>query len=224
MWTLARIYVASCLVVLGFFVVLHLPWGLLPFPDGINITLVGGALLAFVLCYGLYFYRHERFEFGWFLVQHGGFWILIVGLVGSVMIVIGIATYLAPQYLIPAFEQGSLPFGIALVSLFWLSLIYLFGYLTIGVVARVVASFRLRRISDALVNAVISLVCLALATLFFSLFLEVLNDVLVRIGIASQWTAIWIFIAVVVIIGVVFGIAKPPSYHFKSDELAEVEN
>lgn len=213
MKTLFKIYTASCLVVLGFFVVLHLPWGLLPFSDGVNITIVGASLLAFVASYIYHFYRLEGFELGWFLANRAGFWVLGLGVIGLTILFCGVLVLAAPQYFIPTFEQGALPFGIALVSMFWLALIYMFGYLTIGMVARVVASLRLIKIADAAVNGLIALVCLGLAGLFCSLFLEVLNDILMRIGVENQWTAIWIFVAGSILAGVVFGVWKDPSYH-----------
>jgi hypothetical protein len=111
-----------------------------------------------------------------------------------------------------------LPFGIAIVSLFWLALIFMFGYLSVGMVARIVASLRLIRLGDAIVNSLVALVCLGLAGLFFSLFLEVLNDILIRIGIEHQWTAIWIFTGGLVSAGLVFGIWKGPLYHLASEK------
>lgn len=221
MRTLVKIYSASCLIVLGFFVVLQLPWGLLPFSDGVNIALVGTILVGFAVYYIFYFYRREGFELGWFLANRGGFWILTIGIFGLVMLTFGAVIYAAPLYFVPAFEQGALPFGIALVSLFWMALIYMFGYLAVGMVARVVANLRLLKFIEAIINGLIALVCLGLAGIFFSLFLEVLNDILVRIGIANQWIAIWIFVGAVIIAGFVYGVAKEPSYHLDNDENSE---
>ena len=218
MKTLVKIYIASCLVVFGFFFVLHLPWGLLPFSDGVNIALVGALLVAFAAYYIFYFYRREGFELGWFLANRGGFWIITLGILGVVIMGCGVVVIVAPQYFVPAFEQGALPFGIALVSLFWMALIYMFGYLAVGMVARVVANLRLLKVVEAVINALIALVCLGLGGVFFSLFLEVLNDILMRIGIDNQWTAIWVFVAAVVIAGVVYGIWKEPSYHLDDKE------
>ena len=221
MRTLVKIYSASCLIVLGFFVVLQLPWELLPFSDGANIALVGALLVASAAYYIFYFHRREGFELGWFLANRGGFWILTIGILGLVMITCGLVIYAAPQYFVPAFEQGALPFGIALVSLFWMALIYMFGYLTIGMVARVIANIRLLKFIEAGIYSLIALVCLGLAGVFFSLFLEVLNDILMRIGIASQWTAIWIFVGAIVVAGIVYGILKEPSYHLDDENSSE---
>jgi hypothetical protein len=221
MKTLGKVYAASCLVVLGFFVVLQLPWGLLPFSDGANIALVGAVLNAFVAYYIFYFYRREGFEFGWFLANRGGLWIIAIAVLGLIMIVCGGVIYFAPQYFVPAFEQGALPFGIGLVSLFWLALIYMFGYLSIGMVARVVANVRNLKFIEAAINGLIALVCLGLAGVFFSLFIEVLNDVLVRIAVATQWNLIWIFVTSLVAAGIVYGIWKEPSYHLGDDNFSE---
>jgi hypothetical protein len=221
MRTLVKIYSASCLVVLGFFVVLQLPWELLPFSDGVNIALVGALLASFAAYYIFYFYRREGFELGWFLANRGGFWILAIAILGLVMTVCGGVVYVAPEYFVPAFAQGALPFGIAIVSLFWMALIYMFAYLSIGMVARVIANLRLFKFIEAGIYGLITLVCLGLAGLFFSLFLEVLNDILMRIAIANQWTAIWIFIAGVVLAGAVYGVWKEPSYHLDDDNSSE---
>ncbi len=224
MRTLGKIYAASCLVVLGFFIVLQLPWGLLPFSDGINIALVGSVLAGLAVYYTLYFYRREGFEFGWFLANRMGFWVIAIAVLGLVMVALGVAIYAAPQHYVPALEKGALPFGVAIISLFWLSLIYLFGYLTIGMVARFVAGLRVLDIAGAAVNALIALVCLGLSTLFFSLFLEVLNDILVRIGIDNQWKAIWIFVAAASLTGIAFGVWKEPSYHLDEDDETSLES
>ncbi|MEO5857662.1 MAG: hypothetical protein ABIR33_01815 [Pyrinomonadaceae bacterium] len=223
MRTHVKIYSASCLIVLGFFVLLQLPWGLLPFSDGANIALVGAVLVTASAGYIFYLYRREGFEFGWFLANRGGFWILTLSALGIVMIVCGGVIYAAPQYFAPAFEQGALPFGIAIVSLFWLALIYMFGYLSIGMVARIVASVRLLKLIEAGVYSLIALVCLGMAGVFFSLFLEVLNDILVRIVVPTQWTAIWIFVTIVVAAGIAYGVWKEPSYHFDDDNSSKQE-
>jgi hypothetical protein len=67
------------------------------------------------------------------------------------------------------------------------------------------------------------LVCLGLAGVFFSLFLEVINDIAFRISVPNQWTAIWIFVGSLLLAGVIFGVSKDPSY-FVESKLAEGSN
>ena len=212
MKTLLKIYSASCLIVLGFFTFFLIPWGLLPFSDAANIVTVGAVLFGLSSFYIVYFYRREGLEFGWFLANRGGFWATTSAVLGLVTILCGTLLYFWPELYVPAFEQGALPFGIAIVSLFWLALIFMFGYLSIGMVARMTAYARLLRFSDVFVNALIGLVCIGLAGLFFSLFLEVINDIAIRISISIQWKAIWIFVGALILAGMVYGFWEKPLY------------
>ena len=212
MKTLLKIYSASCLIVLGFFTFFLIPWGLLPFSDAVNIMTVGAVLVGLSSIYIDYFYRREGLEFGWFLANRGGFWAITIAVLGFVAIFCGTLLFFWPELYVPAFEQGALPFGIAIVSLFWLALIFMFGYLSVGMIARVIANLRLLRFSDVFVNALIALVCICLAGLFFFLFLEVVNDIAIRIAVAVQWKAIWTFVGALTLAGVVYGLWEKPSF------------
>ena len=219
---LLKIYSASCLIALGFFTFFLIPWGLLPFSDAANIMAVGAVLVGLSLFYLVYFYRRERLEFGWFLANRGGFWATTVAGIGVAALCCGALLFFWPELYVPTFEQGALPFGIAIVSLFWLALIFMFGYLSTGMIARMTANVRLFRVADVFINALIALVCLALAGLFFSLFLEVINDIAIRISTSIQWKAIWIFVGVLFLTGILFGIWKQPSY-FENEGSDEME-
>ena len=222
MKTLLKIYSASCLIVLGFFTFFLIPWGLLPFSDAANIMTVGAILVGLSSFYIVYFYKREGLEFGWFLANRGGFWATSIGILGLIALFCGTLLFFWPELYVPAFEQGALPFGIAIVSLFWLALIFMFGYLSVGMIARVTANVRLFRIADVFINALIALVCLGLAGLFFSLFLEVINDIAIRISISIQWNAIWIFVGALIVTGMVFGIWNQPSY-FENEDSQQME-
>jgi hypothetical protein len=219
---LLRIYSASCLIVLGFFTFFLIPWGLLPFSDAANIIIVGAILLGLAAFYVLYFYQREGLDVGWFMANRGGFWAITIGVLGLLAILCGGLLYVWPQLYVPAFEQGALPFGIAIVSLFWLALIFMFGYLTVGMVAMVTAHLRKFEFADALVNTLIALICLGLAGVFFSLFLEVINDIAIRISVAVQWNAIWVFVGALIAAGVVYGFWAKPSELVDTNEAAKV--
>lgn len=217
MKALIKIYTASCLVVAGFFLFFLLPWGLMPFSDGVNLVCIGGLLIISAAGYTLYFYRREGFDLGWFLAQRAGFWVLTVAALGAVTLVCGTLIYAAPHLFVPAFEQGAFPFGVVIVSLFWMALIYMFAYLAFGMVARVVAYCRVSRVWDALINALIALFCLALAAVFFSLYLEVIHDILIRISERSQWNAIWAFAGLLTLAGAVYGFWNDPTLLIDKD-------
>lgn len=203
---LLRLFWVSLIIVFSFFFVLQLPWGLLPFSDAVNVILVGSILLGFAAFYAFYHYRSEGWDFGWFLAQRAGLWFIAVALIGFVMVGCGTVLYVAPETFLPAFEQGALPFGIALVSSFWLSLIFVFGFISVNMLIHTVALIRDRRISEAGVNSLIFLVCAALTALFVSLFTEVLNDIAIRIGEANQWRAIWVALGLITVSGIIGGL------------------
>lgn len=221
MKTLLRIYSASCIVVSAFFIFFLIPWGLLPFSEAVNVIVVGSAITAFVVFYVIYFYRREGFELGWFLAHRAGFWVMTVGAIGLVLLLCGTLLFVSPELFVPAFEQGALPFGIAIVSLFWLALIFMFAYLTLGMIARVTACVRVFRFGESIINALIAIVCLALAGVFFSLFLEVINDIAIRISVPLQWNAIWIFTGLLIVAGVIHGFWENPSYHLDDAKVTE---
>ena len=218
---LLRIYSASCVIVLGFFAFFLIPWGLLPFSDAVNIITVGAVLLGLAAFYIQYFYRREGIDLGWFLANRGDLWAIAVGVLGLVAIFCGSLLYIWPELYVPAFEQGALPFGIAIVSLFWLALIFMFGYLSVGMVARVTAHIRRFAPIDAVLNALIAFVCLGLAGVFFSLFLEVINDIAIRISDGAQWKAIWIFAGSLLVSGIAYGVWESPLKFIEDDKTVE---
>lgn len=207
---LLRLFWVSLIIVIGFCFILQLPWALLPFPDAVNVVLVGSVLLAFVGYYTIYHYRREGWDLGWFLTRRAGLWVIGITVIGLVMVVCGLVLQIAPDIFLPAFEQGALPFGIALVSSFWLSLIFIFAFLSVKMVMQVVALLRIRNFAEAVINLLILIVCLALAALFVSLFLEVLSDIAMRIGEVNRSRVTWISISLILIVGFFAGSIADP--------------
>jgi hypothetical protein len=218
MKTLLRIYSASCIIVLGFFAFFMVPWGILPVSDAVNIMTAGAVLLALVAYYFFYFYRREGMDLGWFLANRGGIWAIAVAVLGLAGLVCGTLLFIWPEMYIPAFEQGALPFGIAIVSLFWLALINMFAYLTFGLTAKTTAYVRLSQFTISLIYALIAIFCLFLAALFLSLYLEVINDIAIRISVPVQWNMIWIFTGLLLAAGIIHGFWKPPLCFLKNEE------
>jgi hypothetical protein len=205
-----RLFWTSLIIVFGFWFLLHLPWGLLPFSDAVNVILVGFVLLAFVAYYTFYHYRREGWDFGWFLSKRAGLWMIGVAVIGLVMVGCGLVLFTAPDVFLPAFEQGALPFGIVLVSSFWLSLIFIFGFLSVNMVVQVVVLLRVGKFIEAVISFLIVLVCVGPAAICVSLFLQVLNDIAIRISEGNQWIVIRIVIGLIWIAGVVAGCVTDP--------------
>ncbi|MEQ1604486.1 MAG: hypothetical protein ABL999_06420 [Pyrinomonadaceae bacterium] len=218
MKVLLKLYSISCIVVVAFFAFFMVPWGIMPFSDAVNLMIIGGLLVGATGFYTIYFYRREGLELGWFLLFRGGFWVITVACIGVAALVCGALLLIWPDLFANVLEQGALPFGILLVSLFWLGLIFLLAYPAFGMAAQTAAYARDFKFTQTIIHAVIALVCTALSAVFFSLFLEVLNDILARISIPTQWKAIRIFVGLLMGSGLIYGLWKGP------DLLREADN
>ncbi|MGH9945724.1 MAG: hypothetical protein ACRD6X_00820 [Pyrinomonadaceae bacterium] len=206
MKTLLKIYSASCFVVVAFILFFAwVPFDPLPFsPAVISMTFGGGALAA-TSAYYFSVRRREGFEFGWFLANKGGFWVVAIACFAALVFLSGLLLYIAPETFEPAFERGSWPVAGMLVILFWFSLIFMFGFLSFMQIGQATGFVRLRYIKRALGAFALAAICLLMTALFFSLFLEVINDVFFRISVPTQWKAIWIFTGLLLISGIVRG-------------------
>jgi len=205
MKTLFKIYSASCLVFVGFLLFFSIPFDALPFPGSITAMVCGGVILAAAIAYILIVRSKDAFEFGWFLANKGGFWVITVACLGLVLLLSGLLILVAPNAVEPAFERGAWPVAGGLVILFWFALIFMFAFLTFVEIANAAAFLRVRKLKKSIGNLAVGIVCLAMATLFFSLFLEVINEVFFRISIPTQWIAIWVFVAALIAAGAVHG-------------------
>jgi hypothetical protein len=205
MKTLLKIYAASCVVVFAFFLFFSLPFGLLPFSDAVNLIFAGLLVLAIPVIYFVATVRREGFDFGWLLSNRGGFWAILVGAFGLAAIFCGMLLFIWPEMFQPAFEQGTLPFGILLVSLFWLALIYMFAFLAFGATSQAAEYIRQFRFRDSFAYLLLTLICSGLAGVFVSLFLQVLNDIAIRISETNQWNAIIFFVSLLLAAGIVHG-------------------
>lgn len=190
MKTLIRIYFASCLIVVGFFVFFSIPWGLLPFSDAVDVMLVGSVITAGAFAIIVYLYRSKGFEFGHF-IAHGGFWVIVAILFGLLTLLCGTLLFAAPDLFEPAFEQGALPIGMLIVSLFWMALIFLVGFLAFLSISAAVPQIRDLNFKESLFSLAIGLFCLFLTGAFFSLYLDVLNDNLIRMSEDFRSNAVW---------------------------------
>jgi hypothetical protein len=209
MKSLLKMYAASCVVVFAFFLFFTLPFGLLPFSDAVDLIVAGLIVLAIPAIYFGFTIRREGFDFGWLLSNRGGFWAILVAAFGIAAVVCGSLLFIWPDIFLPAFEQGALPFGILFVSLFWLALIYMFAFLAFGATSQTAAYIRQFRFRDSVVYLLLTLICVGLAAVFFSLFLQVLNDIAIRISETNQWSAIIVFVCLLLAAGVVRGTFWP---------------
>ncbi|MGQ0541629.1 MAG: hypothetical protein ACT4O9_07255 [Blastocatellia bacterium] len=224
MKTLLKIYSASCLIFVGFVLFFSIPFESLPLSGTSTAMLTGGAFAAVVVAYIFRLHRREGFEFGWFLANKGGFWFVTAACFGLFLFLSGLLIRIAPQAVEPAFERGAWPVAGGLVVLFWLAIIYMFGFLSFGLVGRATAFARIAQVKKALSTLALTALCLLLASLFFSLFLEVINDIFFRVSVDAQWIAIWIFAGALVAGGIFHAFWKDESYYLEADDIDGTAN
>lgn len=206
-----KIYTASCLFLIGFFAFFSLPIDDLPIPRPVLSVTIGAAIFAGVALYIRSIHRREGFELGWFLVNRYGFLWLAVGLFGILLAIGGALFLFAPFTIEPAFEKGVWPVAGFLVVLFWLSILYFFGFISVSVTGRNTALFRTRQIRRGLLNAVLSFAMAGLAAGLFWASLGVIHDNLVLLSDQTYSLLSWTFFGILLAVGVVVGIIKDPS-------------
>ncbi len=196
-----------------------IPFEALPFSSAVTAMLFGGTILAIIAAYVFWIHKSEGFEFGWFLANRGGFWKITLAFFGLLVFLGGLMLFLVPQTVEPAFESGAMPVASVLVVLFWLALIFMFGFLSFAMIARATALVRTIQIKKFLGSFVVAAICLVMAAVFFSLFVEVINDIFIPISVSAQWTAIWVFVGALVVTGIAHGSWEEVSYYLEDDEL-----
>lgn len=188
-----------------------LPFGLLPFSDAVNLILVGLLVLLIPDIHLFYTLRREAFDLGEYLARRGGFWMIVASAFGLVAILCGALAYIAPDLFIPAFEQGALPFGILIVSMFWIALIILMAFPAFGFISILAENLWYLRLKALPFTLLIVFVCLGLSAVFVSLYLEVINDIAIRISTENQWRVIWTFVEAMLVGDTLYGLAKRPT-------------
>lgn len=195
-----------CWGIIGVFVLFFsvVPTTTSPVALAVFSMLIGFSFLGFL------FFRYRRlkkegFEFGFFLVRQNGIWFLFLGLVGTVLVLIGTAWLIVPQYIENALEKSAMPFASFLVLLFWFSLIFAFLGFALVCFAESVGYLRIKKFKDAAGSFAIAMFWLALSTLFCSLFLDVINDNFLKIAATTQNYILGLFAFVSLTIGLCSG-------------------
>ena len=151
----------------------------------LSVTL-GAGLLVWLGRYVRRLHKKEGFDVGWFMVAHGGFWRSLAGAAGLVLFLVGGLWLLAPREAERRLEEASMPFAAFLVVLFWFSLIFTFLGFSLVCFAQAAAYARVREFKSGAGSFAVAALWLALATLFCSLFLEVIDDNFFALSGATQ--------------------------------------
>lgn len=205
MKVLFKIYSICCFIFIAFLILFSIPFELIPFGGAVSSLLLGSGMAAIA---GSYIYRlnkREGVEFGWFLAEKNGFWLVSAVAVGLALFLLGIVWFFAPYAVEPALESGSMPVAAALVILFWTALIFMFLYLTVFSYAQSVGYMRIKELKSFVWGFAVATFCLALATLFCSLFLQVINDIFTTLLGRTQNIILLVFALSAFLAGIVLG-------------------
>lgn len=209
---LIKIYMASCLIFLAFVSFFAIPLDSFGVSPSAMAIALGSALIVILGLYVWRIHQREGIEFGWFLANRGGFWVICIAAFGLLLLVGGSLARIVPDAVVPAFERGAMPVSAVLVVVFWLAMIYMFAFLAVPMFGDMAAKMRAGMIKKGLTSMLIAAICLGLAAVFFSLFTEVINDVFVRLSETARSTALWAFVVVAAAGGVFDGLRNGKRY------------
>lgn len=182
--------------------------------------LIGSGFLAW-FAFRLRRIRKEGFESGFFLARQHGIRLSVLGFVGLVLFLIGALWLVAPQQTDQLFEQSAMPIAKCLVGLFWFSVIFAVLGFALACFAESVGYWRLRNFKWAAGSFALATFWLAPATLFCSLFLNVVNDVFFRLSATTQNYILALFALAAVVIGLWAGRYQDLKALSSDDESAE---
>jgi len=189
-------------IVVAFFLFFLIPFEAMgPFAAAVFSVSLGGGLLFLLGRYVYRLHKKEGFEFGWFLAQKRGFWWLLLGAIGLTLFVAGGLSLFAPPQIQRQLETGAMPVAAFLVVLFWFSLIFTFLGFAFVCYAQAVGYWRIKKIKWGAGSFAVAVLWLAFATLFCSLFLDVINDNFLALAAQTQNIMLGVFALAVTVIG-----------------------
>ncbi|HEX5709346.1 MAG TPA: hypothetical protein VFX96_18740 [Pyrinomonadaceae bacterium] len=207
-------------IVVAFFIFFLIPFEVIgPSAAALLSMSLGGGLLVWL---GLYVYRlhkKEGFDVGWFMVEHRGFWRLLGGAIGLALFLVGGFWFLAPREAELRLGEAAMPLAALLVVLFWFSLIFTFLGFALVCFAQAVAYARIKEFKSAAGSFALAAFWLALATLFCSLFLEVIHDNFLGLSVATQNLILGLFALAVTCGGLLAGVFQAVEKLLPEEEL-----
>ncbi len=194
-------------VVVAFFLFFLVPLDALgPVAAALLSLLLGVGLLTWLGLYVRRLHRAEGFDVGRFLARRHSFWRVLAGAVGLALSVAGALSLAAPAQVTRQLEKGAMPLAAFLVVLFWFSLIFTFLGFALVCYAQSVGYLRVRNFKSGAGSFAVGVLWLGFATLFCSLFLDVINDEFLPLAGPTQNTILGVFALAVTVAGLVFGV------------------
>ncbi len=172
---------------------------------GFVSIILGGIIL------GLFFYdlrkiyQLEGFDFGWFMTIKKGYWRILLGLFGLILFTIGIFGLIFPQIGNELGERHAMKFVYLLVILFWIALTTTFLSWSLICFSESTAFGLIGKLKSALSVFSLGILWLFFATLFLSLFMDVIDENFYHLQATMQNWILIIFAVATIIVGLSAG-------------------
>ncbi len=157
-----------------------------------SVSIILGLIISASVGFNLYrLARRERLDFEWFLSAGKGFWRILLGLTGLFLFSTGLFAAIFPKLFDQLVENGGMTFAKVFVALFWLALISTFLGWALICFSEAVGDWRLRKFKAAVGDFALGMLWQLFSLLFSYLFLDVINDVFLRLSASVRnWTLV----------------------------------
>ena len=182
------------------------------------VALVMGAGFAVYAAAKFYRIRREGFEIGWFFADHSGPWVIFTAVAAFILLFLGVVWLAAPQRFELLLDKHAMPAAAGLVVLFWISLISIFLSWALVCFSQSIGYARLKDLKWMAGSFLLGGMWMGFSVVFCSLFLDVINDVFVRISLQTRHYTLVAFTLAVTATGLASGMFIDP------EPLAEEDN
>lgn len=150
------------------------------------VALVMGVGFAVYAAEKFYQVRREGFDIGWFFAEQSGLWVIFTAAAAVILLFLGVVWLAAPQRFELLLDKHAMPAAAGLVVLFWLSLISIFLSWALVCLSQTIGYARLRDLRWMAGSFLIGVMWIGFSAVFCSLFLDVINDVFVRMSLQTR--------------------------------------
>ena len=150
------------------------------------VALVMGAGFAVYAAAKFYRIRREGFDIGWFFAEQNGLWVIFTAVAAVILLFLGVVWLAAPQRFELLLDKHAMPVAAGLVVLFWLSLISTFLSWALVCFSQSIGYARLRDLKWMAGSFLLGVMWMGFFAVFCSLFLDVINDVFVRMSLQTR--------------------------------------
>lgn len=177
-------------------------------PNGaiLYVSATLGFLILALVGYNLWqIHLREGFDFGWFLTVKKGYWRILPGLFGLILFSIGLFGLIFPEIGNQLGERYAMKVAYLLAILFWMALTSTFLSWSLVCFSEATVYWRLAKAKTAVGSFGLGILWLLLATLFLSLFLDMINENFFNLSAKTQNWILGVFAFLSLVTGVLSG-------------------